>query len=327
MARGADTRNSQFLLLGSASRDLIRQSSETLAGRISYLELTPFLLSECPPIPGISLFDYWLRGDYPRTLLSSDIQTSFIWMNDFLKLFIERDVLQIKPGISSQSVSRLLQMIAHVHGQTINYSRLGSSLNLSDNTVRHYLDLLAGTFIIRILQPFHDNLKKRLIKSPKVYIRDTGLLHALLSIESVDSLFGHPVFGSSWESVVIENILAHLKPSVVPSFYRTAKGEEMDLVLKFGQKKLAIECKATVSPEVTRSIIISINDLRPDHVFIVAPVNETYPLSPMVTVPNQVLIWCGSKIEVCLASGRPLVWLSPPITQPQAVPAHQQHPC
>jgi hypothetical protein len=179
-------------------------------------------------------------------------------------------------------------MIAHVQGQTINYSRLGTSLNISDNSVRHYLELLSGAFIVRILQPFHDNLKKRLIKSPKVYIRDTGLLHALLGIESIDMLFGHPIFGSSWESVAIENILAHLKSSVVSSFYRTAKGEEMDLILEFGLKKIAIECKATTSPDITRSMATAINDLSPEHVFIIAPVKETYPLSPMVTVTSIV---------------------------------------
>mgnify|MGYP003564828812 CR=1 FL=1 len=277
-------RNSQFLILGSASRDLIRQSSETLAGRISYCELTPFLLNESNSIPDSTFNDYWLRGGYPRALLASDNQVSVVWKNDFLRTFIERDVLQIKPGLSSQSVNRLLQMTAHIQGNTINYTSIGNSLSLSDNTVKHYLDLLEGAFIVRILEPLHTNLKKRLIKSPKVYIRDSGLLHTLLGIESFDTLLGHPIFGSSWESVVIENILAYMKPSVSSSFYRTAKGEEMDLILEQGQKRIAIECKATVTPTITRSMTISKKDLKPDHVFIVAPTNDSYPLSKEVTV-------------------------------------------
>lgn len=279
-------RNGQFLLLGSASRDLLRQSSESLAGRISFLQLTPFLYNEIHSFPESSLSKFWLRGGYPRSFLAGNDRESVIWRNDFIKSFVERDVLQIKSGISSRSVQRLLQMCAHSQGQTVNYSRLGVSLGMSDNTVRHYLDLLDGAFIVRVLVPFYGNMKKRLVKSPKIYVRDSGLLHALLGIETSEALFGHPVFGSSWETMVLENILGAVNPAVTAAFYRTAKGDEMDLVLSTGSNTIAVECKASVSPELTKSMHIAMGDLKPGHSWIVAPVESTYPLSPKVTVTS-----------------------------------------
>jgi hypothetical protein len=177
-------------------------------------------------------------------------------------------------------------MAAHSQGQTVNYSRLGASLNLSDNTVRHYIELLDGASIMRVLPPLHSNLKKRLIKSPKIYIRDTGLLHALLGIETYDALLGHPLAGPSWETLVIENILNAVRSGVTASFFRTAKGEEMDLVLSTDRTRICIECKASAAPDITHSMRTAMHDVKPAHTWIIAPVDSTYPLSLEVTVTN-----------------------------------------
>ena len=175
-------------------------------------------------------------------------------------------------------------MCAHIQGQTVNYSKLGASLDMSDNTVRNYLDLLSGSFVIRILQPYFSNLKKRLIKAPKVYIRDTGILHALLGIESTETLFGHPCFGSSWEGMVIENVIAACKMSISALYYRTAQGEEADLVLEYDGKRVIIACKTSLSPTVTHSLKTAIADVQPVHTFIVSPVTQAYPLTSDITV-------------------------------------------
>jgi len=293
-------RSTRFLVLGSASRDLIRQSSESLAGRIAHLELSPFLVDEIPGSGPEELRRYWLRGGYPRSLLSRDDSGSFFWRTDFIKSFVERDVLQTKPGVSALTVERLMRMSAHVNGQVINYTKIGSSLGMSDNTVRNYFDLLHGAFVIRLLPPFHGNLKKRLIKSPKLYIRDTGLLHALLSIEEFDELLGHPDFGSSWESLVIENVVSHLGPTVSASFYRTAKGEEVDLVLQKGTKRMLVECKAGDAPGISKSLRVAIHDLVPEHSYIVSPVTESYPLDKGITIHSLHSVLRDERLQAFL---------------------------
>ncbi len=291
-------KNGRFLILGSASRDLIRQSSETLAGRISYIELPPFTLTECGKDDArIDLQRYWLRGGFPRSFLAESDQSSFLWRHDFIRSYVERDVLQIRPGISSQKIDRLLRMCAHCSGQTVNYSKLGSSLDMSDNTVRHYLDLLSGSFFLRMLSPLYANLKKRLVKSPKIYIRDSGILHALLGIETFDHLLGHPGYGASWESMAIENILSCCKPSVSASFFRTAKGEEADLVLENGRSRLLIECKASAAPQTTRAVETAINDLHPDHTWIVAPIQGSFPLTPRVTAASPATFFNDGRLK------------------------------
>lgn len=279
-------KNGRFLILGSASPDLIRQSSESLAGRISYVDLSPFLLTEYSRNPESVLHRFWLRGGFPRSLLAEGDRASFTWRQDFIRSYAERDVLQIKQGVSSQKVERLLRMCAHLSGQTLNYLKIGSSLDMSDNTVRHYLDLLSGSFLLRILRPYHNNLKKRLIKSPKIYIRDTGILHALLGIETFDHLLGHPEYGSSWESLIVENILSCIRPAVAASFFRTAKGEEADLVLEMGQSRLLIECKASAAPQASRSLEMSVGDINPDHTWVVAPIAGSFPISARITATS-----------------------------------------
>ena len=273
-------RNGRVFVLGSASLDLIRQSSESLAGRISYLELTPFMPDE---VGAEDLYTLWLRGGFPRSFLAPDDQASFEWREDFIRTFLERDIPQLGFRIPARSIRRLWQMCAHVHGQVLNASRIGEALGTSHHTVKSYMDILAETFILRILPPFHANLKKRLVKSPKIYIRDTGLLHSLLGIETHNDLLGHPVFGASWEGLVVESVISRT-PGWRHSFYRTSSGVELDLVLKRGTRTVAIECKATTAPRPTRGFWQALQDLGIDEAFIVSPVSEGYPIERGVRV-------------------------------------------
>jgi len=280
----ADGRNGQLIILGSASPELIRQSSETLAGRVAYIELTPFLAHELEAAKRASaLRDLWLRGGYPRSCLSQNVQASFTWRLDFIRTFLERDIPQFGFKIPARKLERFWQMCAHVHGQLLNSSKLGESLGVSHHTIRSYLDILDHTFIMRVLQPYETNLKKRLVKSPKIYIRDSGLLHALLGIETHNDLLGHPVYGTSWEGFVLENIIASL-PRWRPYFYRTAAGTEMDLILEKGQHRIAVECKASTAPEVTKQFWNALRELNLQKAWIIAPVDEAYSIAPNVTV-------------------------------------------
>ncbi len=270
-------RNGQFLLLGSASRDLIKQSSESLAGRIAYLELAPFSMMEL--IKGNvleNMNDFWLRGGFPDSFLAKNEKASLRWRANFIRTFLEKDIPQLGFRIPANTLHRLWQMCAHSQGQLLNSSKLGSALGVSHTTLRSYIDLLAETFMLRILQPFNANVKKRLVKAPKVYIRDSGILHSLLQIDSYDNLLGHPVFGASWESMVIENIVTAL-PDWQPFFYRTSAGAEIDLLLIRGQRTIAIECKASKSPKVSRGFWSALEDIDPDEVWIIAPVDSSYP--------------------------------------------------
>lgn len=273
-------RSGQFLILGSASGDLLRQSSESLAGRIAYLELAPFSIYEISDRP---LSTLWLRGGFPTGLLSNDNQSSFRWRQNFVRTFLERDISQLGIRISAASIERLWRLCAHYHGQLLNLSAIGSSLGITHHTARAYIDLLSKTFMLRVLSPFEANAKKRLVKSPKIYIRDSGLLHTLLGIREYEDLLAHPVFGGSWEGFVIENLLTCL-PDWNPSFYRTSAGAEIDLVLERGKHRIAIECKASSSPTVTKGFWYALDDIQPDDVWIVAPVRDTYPFKEGVTV-------------------------------------------
>lgn len=272
--------NGQFLILGSASRDLIRQSSESLAGRISYMETTPFTLRE-------SAFAdqavHWLQGGYPRSLLSADNEISFQWREDYIRTFLERDIPQLGFRIPANTIGRFWRMLAHSHGQVLNASKLGGSMGVSSHTIRNYIDLLEQTFMVRTLQPYAGNIKKRLVKAPKVYIRDTGILHALLGIETMEDLFAHPVYGASYEGYVIENILAGL-PRWEASFYRTSNGAEIDLLLTKGMKTIAVEIKASTSPKLSRRFWNSVDTVAPDRTVVIAPISEPYPLAPNVWV-------------------------------------------
>lgn len=266
----------QFMILGSASKDLIKQSSETLAGRISYLELTPFLWSEISD--KIELRNYHNRGGYPRSILSSSDKESFEWRMDFIQDFLERDIPFLKPRISPQIINRLLQMLCHSHGHLLNVNTLASSLGIDNKTVRNYIDLLEGAFVVRLVQPFHGNLKKRLVKSPKLYIRDTGLLHSILRLYDWNVLVGHPVYGNSWESLCIENIIGHLRREVIFSFYRTSNGAEIDLLLDNGKDKMALEFKVSSSPKLEQGFWLSLETLEIKRAWVIAPIDSEYKI-------------------------------------------------
>jgi uncharacterized protein len=279
----AGGRNGQFLLLGSASRDLIRQTSESLAGRIVFLELTPLRASEVETGDLQALSRYWLRGGFPRSLLAASDAASYAWRQSFVRSFLERDIPQLGFSLPAESLRRLWRMLAHEHGRTLNSSRLGASLGVSHTTVRSYVDLLVHTFMVRLLEPLEANVKKRLVKSPRVYVRDTGLLHGLLEIPDQDELLGHPAFGASWEGLVIDNVIAAL-PGWRPSFYRTSAGAEVDLVLSRGRRRLAVECKASAAPDVSRGFWSALADASVDEAWVIAPVKEPYPLRDGVWV-------------------------------------------
>ncbi|MBN2681723.1 MAG: ATP-binding protein [Bacteroidales bacterium] len=266
--------NIKFLITGSASPDLLRQSSQTLAGRIAYFELSSFLFNEASGISNIE--SYWLRGGFPLSLFAKTDESSFEWRKNFILTFLERDLRNFGFNIPPQTLGRLWKMVAHINGQIINYSQLSNSLGVSDTTVKNYLDVLSGTFMLRTLQPYHFNIKKRLIKSPKLYFRDTGILNTLLNIIDFNELFSHPTYGSSWELLCLENILGSLS-NWESFFYRTSNGNEIDLLLAKGNKRIAIEFKTSISPSVSKGFWNSLEDLNIDNAFIIAPVTQSYP--------------------------------------------------
>jgi len=276
-------RNGRFILLGSASRELISQTAESLAGRIGLIELTPFLITEIQASDDFQLSTFWLRGGYPESYLSLSDDDSKLWRENFIRTYIERDIPQLGFQIPALQLRRLLSMLAHNQGQLLNSSKLGESMGLTHPTIRRYVDLLEQTYIIRTLQPFEANVKKRLVKSPKVYIRDSGLLHRLLQIDTFNDLIGNPVFGSSWEGIVIENIISHFQEWNF-TFYRTASGEELDLIMVKGTQIIAVECKASTAPSLTKGFWKAIENIRPDKTFIVAPISTSYPIKANVTV-------------------------------------------
>jgi len=275
-----DRRAGRFIILGSASRDLLRQSSESLAGRIGYLELSPFIFSEVNQFT--SQNDYWIRGGFPDSVLTTT-GLSIKWRSNFIRTFLERDIPQIGFSIPAESIGRLWKMIAHSHGQLLNLSNLGKSMGVSHTTIRHYIDLLNQTFMVRELKPHETNLKKRLIKSSKIYIRDTGILQSLLNIGDFNELISHPVFGFSWEGLVIENICT-LMPEFEPSFYRTSQGAELDLIMQKGTQKIAFEFKVGDVPKPTKGFWQALEDVDPGVTYIVSPHSDKYPLKENVWV-------------------------------------------
>lgn len=277
-------RNGQFLILGSASPEMLRQTSESLAGRIVYCELTPFLVTEVVSAGDLnSLQKRWARGGFPRSYLAETEAVSMQWRRSFVTTFLERDIPQLGVNIPAETLRRLWSMLAHQHGQILNTSQLGKSLGVSHTTIRRYVELLQETYMVRVLRPFLPNLKKRLVKRPKVYIRDSGITHALLGIGTYDELLGHPVFGASWEGMCIENICA-LLPGWQPTFYRTSDGTEVDLVLEQGQRRLAFEFKASLSPTLTRAFRSAIEDIKPEYTWVVYPGVDRYPVAQEIEV-------------------------------------------
>lgn len=276
--------NGQFLILGSASRDLIKQSSETLAGRIAYIEINPFnLLEVCDQ--EISYTDHWFKGGYPKALLQSDIEESIEWREDYIRTFLERDIPQLGFNIPAKTLDRFWRMLAHNQGQLVNYSTLGKSLDVSHHTIKSYIDILEETFVIRTLKPYFGNQGKRLVKTPKVYIRDTGLLHTLMGITSFNSLLGNPVIGHSFESYVVENIIINF-PKWNISFYRDSSGNEVDLLMERGGKIIAIEIKASTAPKITKGFWNSVKSLAPDELWCIAQVDSKYSLGDNLFVTS-----------------------------------------
>ena len=276
-------RPGRFILLGSASQDLIQKTSESLAGRVGLIELTPFTIEEVEQNANFELNKFWLRGGYPDSYLASSEQGSVLWRENFLRTYVERDIPQLGFQIPALQLRRLLTMCAHNQGQLFNSSKLGESLGVTYQTIRRYIDLMEQTFIIRSLPPFEKNIKKRLVKSPKIFVRDSGLLHRLLQVDDFNSLMGNPVFGSSWEGFVIENIISSLRDCKF-SFYRSATGDELDLLIERGSRTIAVECKASSAPQVTKGFWRAIETTKPDKTYIVSPVSASYPFKNDVEV-------------------------------------------
>lgn len=271
-------RTGRFLILGSASIDLLRQSGESLAGRIAYVEMGPFDILEIGPKPAARL-DLWLRGGFPDSYLVADDGQSFALRRDFIRTYLERDVPLFGPRIPAETLERLWTMLAHGQGTLLNASRLAAGLAISAQSVTRYIDLLTDLLLVRRLSPFHANLGKRLVKSPKVYVRDSGLVHALLGIADHDALAGHPVVGASWEGFVIENLLAAAPAGTRASFYRTAAGAEIDLLLELpGGRRWAVEIKSGLSPRLEKGFHFARQDLKPGKSFVVYSGDDRYPL-------------------------------------------------
>ena len=275
-ARRNGKRAGQYLLLGSASLDLLQQSGETLAGRIAYLELAPLDLLEVGADQAETL---WLRGGFPESLTAPSLQRSLRWRDNFIRAYLERDIPQFGPRIAAQTLRRCWTMLAHLQGSLLNVAQLARNLGLDAKTAHSYVHLLCALLLVRRLQPWHTNLGKRLVKSPKVYIRDSGLVHALLGIETKDALLAHPVVGASWEGFAIENLLAYAPANVQGYFYRTGGGAEADLLLAWPDGKLwAIEIKRSLAPKVERGFHAACEDLMPERKLVVCPSLEPFPL-------------------------------------------------
>ena len=272
-------KNSQFLLLGSASNDLLQQSSESLAGRVSYQELSPLTLDESDELV---LEQLWVNGGFPESYLQKDI--SIDWRQDFIRTYLERDIPALGVRIPAETLRRFWTMLAHHQSQLFNASQIGGSLGVKGQTAARYLDLLVDLMLVRRLPPWSSNVGKRLVKSPKVYIRDSGVLHALLGIGTLNELLAHPINGASWEGFVIENIMSCLPSTASAFFYRTQAGAEIDLLLNIGQETWAIEIKRSLAPTVSRGFYSACEDLGLIHRFLVYPGADTYKLKDSITV-------------------------------------------
>lgn len=281
--RRSGERAGQFLLLGSASPELLQQSSETLAGRISYLELTLFQLPELPD-PEAAMEAHWERGGYPDSYLAADTDASLQWREDFITSYVERDLPQQRITATPIVLRRFCTMLAHQQGACLNLSKLAGSLGIDGKTARHYLDLLEGLYLVRSFPPWSRNAGKRLVKSAKVYWRDSGILHALAGLPTLDQVLGHPLCGASWEGYCLEQILNRLPKGAAASHYRTHAGAEVDLVIERPDGGItAVEIKRTLSPKVTPGLIESMETLGADRGYLIIPQGEAYPLSRTVT--------------------------------------------
>ena len=275
--RRRDIRAGRFLLLGSASIDLLKQSGESLAGRIAYVELEPVNILE---VGGDAREDLWIRGGFPDSLLAESDEASGVWRENFLRTYLERDIPQLGPRVPAETLRRFWTMLAHLQGSTLNAAQLARGLAVDGKTVARYLDLLVDLLLVRRLPPFYANVGKRLVKSPKVYVRDSGIVHALLGLDDRESVLGHPVVGGSWEGFVLENLLGAAPERLKPWFYRTAAGAEIDLVLEMpGGKLWAVEIKRGLSPRLDKGFHHARQDLEPERSFVVYSGNDRYPKS------------------------------------------------
>lgn len=267
MRRRKGFRTGQFLLLGSASHVLLHQSAESLAGRVRYIEMPPLLLDEVGPD---RLNDLWLRGGFPDSFQAGSDRDSLAWREDFLRTYLERDIPALGPRIPAATLRRLWTMLAHAQGGLLNAAALAEGLGVSGQTVGRYLDLLVDLMLVRRLPPWHENVGKRLVRSPKVFVRDSGLVHALLNLGTMESLLGHPAVGGSWEGFCIEALIAAAPTGSEPFFYRTAAGAELDVVLRVpGQGIWAIEIKRTTAPKVSRGFHLAVADIKADRKMLV----------------------------------------------------------
>ncbi|MCE5318375.1 MAG: ATP-binding protein [Parachlamydia sp.] len=269
----------QFLILGSASRDLIRQSSETLAGRIGYIELMPFSLDEAENCTTL-----FLRGGFPRSYLADNEEDSFLWRQSYISTFLERDIPNLGFHIPPEQIRRFWQMLAHYHGQSFNANEIAKSLGVSDHTTRRYLDILTGTFMIRRLQPWFENLGKRQVKSPKIYFRDSGILHALLGIKNDEQLHHYPKLGSFWEGFALEEIIRQFHArSEECYFWGVHSGAELDLLIVKDGKRIGFEFKYSDYPKTTASMYTACQDLKLDHLYVVYPGKKLFLLDNQIT--------------------------------------------
>jgi uncharacterized protein len=275
-------RTRQFLLLGSASIDLLQQSAETLAGRIAYVELTPFLEREVVGLSPNASQALWVRGGFPDSFLAETESQSYKWRAAFIQTYLERDVPSLGPRIPAETLHRFWQMLGHSQGQMLNAAQLAAGLGISGQTVARYLDIMVDLLLVRRLQPWASNAGKRLVRSPKVYVRDSGLLHTLLGIRDRETLLGHPVVGSSWEGMIIENILDTVPPNTQAWFFRTSAGAEIDLILETApNERWAIEIKRSLSdPKPSKGFHIACADVKADHQIVVYPGRESYKTDP-----------------------------------------------
>ncbi len=277
--RRAGEKAGQFLILGSAALDLLRQSSESLAGRIAFLELTPFQPQEVLPVQGNDVADkLWLRGGFPGSFLATTDNESSLWRGAFIRSYLERDIPQFGVRIPAETIERFWTMLAHTQGGLYNGHRLAQSLGVGGHAVAHYLGLLVDLLLVRRLSPWTVNVGKRLVKSPKVYLRDSGLLHSLLNLPTLNDVLGHPVAGASWEGFALEALLAAAPDGAKPYFYRSAAGHEIDLVLELSaSRRWAFEFKKSLSPTVEKGFHVACADIKAERRILVYPGQEAYP--------------------------------------------------
>jgi uncharacterized protein len=283
-----DRRPGRFLLLGSASGKLLKQSAESLAGRVSYLELSPLLINEVMQTQTAlinTMQTLWFRGGFPQSYSAPVDELSHVWRTSFINTFLQRDLPELGVNIPAETLLRFWRMAAHLQGQLFNASQIAASLGgIAHTTVNRYLDVMVDVMMLRRLPPYFTNIGKRLVKSPKVYVRDSGVLHALLGIATINDLTGHPNAGHSWEGFVVEHICNQLPAGASASFYRTAAGAELDVVVDTGAKRIGFEVKFSAAPKVTKGFWHACEDVAVSHAYVVAPVQSGYSMAENVDV-------------------------------------------